>query len=281
MKSTKKAARVTGVGLGVAAAGLTIAGALASVAPAATAAARAPVASAATAKIAAAPPGTAGNTHTVVPPYTVPTRTLKYGMSGSDVKALQQRLGGLKYYPGSANGTFGVDTLEAVWAFQEIQGLPVNGEVDAATGNALVKPKAYKAHYPNGGSERVEVNLGTRVMILYRGGQVALISHISSGGGYYYDCGAYGCAQAITPTGNYRTTGYIAGWVQVPLGEMYNPVFFIGTVYAIHGEPTYGPTGGGVPLNPASHGCVRIPYDIAQFFPTLVKTQGTPVYVYS
>ncbi|HEY6786446.1 MAG TPA: L,D-transpeptidase, partial [Trebonia sp.] len=110
---------------------------------------------------------------------------------------------------------------------------------------------------------------------------VALISHISSGGGYYYDCGAYGCARAITPTGNYHTTGYIGGWVQVPLGEMYNPVFFIGTVYAIHGEPTSGPTGGGVPLNPASHGCVRIPQDIAQFFHTLVKSVGTPVYVYS
>jgi lipoprotein-anchoring transpeptidase ErfK/SrfK len=62
---------------------------------------------------------------------------------------------------------------------------------------------------------------------------------------------------------------------------MYNPVFFIGTVFAIHGEPTYGPTGGGVPVNPVSHGCVRIPYDIAQFFHNLVTTPGTPVYVYS
>jgi lipoprotein-anchoring transpeptidase ErfK/SrfK len=60
--------------------------------------------------------------------------------------------------------------------------------------------------------------------------------------------------------------------VQVPLGEMYNPVFFIGTAYAIHGDTD-------VPLVPVSHGCVRIPMDVAQFFHALVATPGTPVYV--
>jgi lipoprotein-anchoring transpeptidase ErfK/SrfK len=62
------------------------------------------------------------------------------------------------------------------------------------------------------------------------------------------------------------------GWVQVPLGEMYNPVFFIGTAFAIHGE-TY------VPLAPVSHGCVRIPMDIAAFFHKLVHVPGEPVIV--
>ena len=63
------------------------------------------------------------------------------------------------------------------------------------------------------------------------------------------------------------------GWVQVPLGEMYNPVFFISTVFAIHGD-TY------VPVGPASHGCVRIPMDVAAFFYKMVKTPGTQVHVY-
>ena len=45
-------------------------------------------------------------------------------------------------------------------------------------------------------------------------------------------------------------------------------------------NPPLGPAGGGVPVNPVSHGCVRIPYDIAQFFHTLVKTPGTSVYIY-
>jgi lipoprotein-anchoring transpeptidase ErfK/SrfK len=115
------------------------------------------------------------------------------------------------------------------------------------------------------------------VLVVYKASAVALISHISAGGGYVYDGGAV----ARTPTGHFRTTVYLPGWITVPLGTMYNSVFFIGTSYAIHGEPTYGPNGGGVPLNPVSHGCVRIPYDIAQFFHTLVKTPGTPVYIYN
>ena len=62
------------------------------------------------------------------------------------------------------------------------------------------------------------------------------------------------------------------GRVRVPLGEMYNPVFFIGTLYAIHGDTD-------VPRHPASHGCVRIPMHIAAFFHSLVPTPGTPVYI--
>ena len=34
-----------------------------------------------------------------------------------------------------------------------------------------------------------------------------------------------------------------------------------------------------VPPQPVSHGCVRIPMDIAVFFHTLVPTPGTPVYI--
>jgi hypothetical protein len=269
-------ARAIGIAVGVAAASVTLAGALASGTPAA-----APAAPASTAAP-AAPAATAGTasttqlTRSVAAAYTAPARALKYGMTGSDVKALQQRLATLKYYPGSADGQFGAYTLEAVWAFQEVQGLPVNGVVGTATASALVHPRAYVPRYPRGGSTRVEVNLTTRVLVVYRANAVALISHISAGGGYVYGNGA----RAITPTGHFRTTYYIPGWITVPLGQMYNSVFFIGTVYAIHGEPTYGSSGGGVPLNPASHGCVRIPYDIAQFFHTLVPTPGTSVYIY-
>ncbi len=267
MNSAKRATRVTGAGLGVAAAGLTIAWAFGSVPPGAAARG-------------AAATGTA-LARSVAPPYAAPTRVLKYGVKGGDVKSLQERLAALKYYPGTADGIFGADTLEALWAFQEVQGVPVTGQVDAATAKALVVPHPYSPRHPSGGPLRVEVNLGTRVLVLYRAGEVALISHISSGGGYAYHCDDEGCARAITPTGDYRTTHYMAGLIKVPLGEMYNPVFFIRRAFAIHGEPAYGATGGDVPVNPVSHGCVRIPDDIAQFFPGLVKTPGTPVYVYS
>ena len=204
--------------------------------------------------------------------YVASARTLRYGMKGADVKALQQRLAALKYYPGAADGVFGQYTLEAVWAFQEVQRLGVDGVVGPATKYALVHPRGYPARYPSGGSLRVEVNLTTRVLVVYQSNRVALISHISAGGGYRY-CSSNGCGYAITPTGRFRTTVYMPGWITVPLGRMYNPVFFIGTVYAIHGSTS-------VPLAPASHGCVRIPMDIAAFVHYMVKTPGTPVYVY-
>lgn len=198
------------------------------------------------------------------------TRTMAYGSRGSDVRRLQHRLAELHYYPGPANGTFGSDTQEAVWAFQEVQGLPVTGSAGSATQRALRHPKAPRVLVRRGGATRVEVNLGRHYLVVYHHNHVVLVSHVSTGGGYYY-C-SRSCGYAITPTGNFRTTTFMPGWVRVPLGEMYNPVFFIGTAFAIHGD-TY------VPLAPASHGCVRIPMDVAAFFHRLVSSHGTPVYI--
>jgi len=136
---------------------------------------------------------------------------------------------------------------------------------------ALAHPRAPQALVPRGGANRIEVSLSREVLVLYHGNQVQLISHVSTGGHYYY-CSNGGCGYAVTPTGNFRTVVFMPGWVAVPLGEMYNPVFFIGTAFAIHGEPD-------VPLAPVSHGCVRIPMDIAAFFHTLVRVPGEPVYI--
>jgi lipoprotein-anchoring transpeptidase ErfK/SrfK len=204
--------------------------------------------------------------------YVPPSGTLSEGSSGAAVKALQQRLASLKYDPGTIDSHFGADTEDAVWAFQEINGVKVTGVIDAATKRALVHPRTYRSNDPRQNGNRIEVNQALEVLILYKKGQISLISHVSTGGGYWYNCGGGEC-QAITPNGNYRTDDYMSGWVTVPLGAMYNPVFFISTVYAIHGD-TY------VPVFPDSHGCVRLPMFIANFFHTLVKTPGTEVFIY-
>ena len=65
------------------------------------------------------------------------SQALGPGMSGPDVRELQQRLAALDYYPGPVDGQFGPDTLEAVWAFQEAQGLPAQDEVTSAMQRAL------------------------------------------------------------------------------------------------------------------------------------------------
>jgi peptidoglycan hydrolase-like protein with peptidoglycan-binding domain len=206
--------------------------------------------------------------------YAPPTRNLAPGMKGADVKAFQQRLWSLKYYLGKIDGQFGGDTQAALWAFQEINGIKVTGVVDAATKKALVHPKTYKSpSYAGKRATRVEVSQALEVLVLFKNNKISLISHVSSGGGYLYNCGSSGCSQAITPNGTYNTTVYMPGWVTVPLGAMYNPVFFISTVFAIHGD-TY------VPKGPASHGCVRIPMTTALIFHKQLKTPGTQVHVY-
>ncbi|HEY6312065.1 MAG TPA: L,D-transpeptidase family protein [Streptosporangiaceae bacterium] len=199
-------------------------------------------------------------------------RVVQLGSSSSSVRSLQRRLAALKYYPGPIDGQFGMDTQEAVWAFQEVQGLPGEDFVSSAMWRALAHPRAPRVLDRAAGRNRIEINLASEVLVLYHNNQVELISHVSTGGGYYYCSPGGGCGVAITPTGNFSTLSFYPGWIQVPLGEMYNSVFFIGTAFAIHGELD-------VPLAPVSHGCVRIPMDIAQFFHKLVKVPGTPVII--
>jgi lipoprotein-anchoring transpeptidase ErfK/SrfK len=221
---------------------------------------------------AAASPAAAGAP--VSATYVPPARILSLGMHGPAVRALQARLAALKYYPGVIDGKFGLDTLEAVWAFKEVQGYPINSAnqdvVSRATERALVHPRAPKVLAPRGGRMRIEVNLRNETLVLYKSNKVALVSHVSTGAGCLP---GQGCGW-ITPTGNYHALSFDPGWIQVPLGQMYNSVFFIGTVFAIHGE-----FDASVPFYPDSHGCVRLPFDIATFFHKLIRIPGTRIYI--
>jgi peptidoglycan hydrolase-like protein with peptidoglycan-binding domain len=205
--------------------------------------------------------------------YTPPKRNLSVGSKGKDVLALQKRLSALKYYPGAIDGELGGDTQAALWAFQEVNLIPETGTLDAATKKALVHPRTYRSpSYKGKKATRIEVTQAKEILVYFKNNKIWFISHVSSGGGYSY-CSKNGCSFAHTPNGTYTTGVFMPGWVHVALGEMYNPVFFISTVYAIHGD-TY------VPKGPASHGCVRIPMDAAAFFHKMVKTPGTQVHVY-
>ena len=213
--------------------------------------------------------------------YTPPKGPLNYGMRGPAVRRLQERLAYLHYYPGKVDGQFGQDTLEAVWAFKEVQGVQTAiapNNVTRAMKRALVHPRQPKVLKPKGGSWRIEVHLSLGYLVLYRHNVPELISHISPGGGYYYPCGgdpSATCGPAITPDGNYRAHWFAGGWLNVPLGRMYNPVFFIGANFAIHGDVP-------IPLQPASHGCVRIPVDVANVLYKQIRISpdgGTPIYI--
>ena len=209
--------------------------------------------------------------------YTAPPAVLRFGAHGPAIRSIQQRLNQLGYYAGPADGRYGNDLREAVWAFKEVQGLPMNAlsnsVITVAFRQALLHPRQPVSKYPNGGAGRIEINLHIQVLVLYRANQPHLILHISSGGGYYFCASASNCGNAVTPDGSYTALSYLPGTITVPLGFMRNPVFFIGTVYAIHGgEP--------VPWYPDSHGCVRIYDDAVEWFHNDVAIGSTPIYIF-
>lgn len=63
--------------------------------------------------------------------------TLRHGMRGPDVRALQERLAALGYPPGRIDGIFGDRTAAEVLAFQADHGLDVDGIVGRQTWAAL------------------------------------------------------------------------------------------------------------------------------------------------
>ena len=82
-----------------------------------------------------------------------PTKTLKNGSSGQEVKDLQEKLLKLGYYLGTwgADGDFGSCTEEAVRTFQKLHNLNEDGIVDSQTWTAiemaladLSKPQVYR-----------------------------------------------------------------------------------------------------------------------------------------
>jgi lipoprotein-anchoring transpeptidase ErfK/SrfK len=208
---------------------------------------------------------------------TAPRKTLKLGAKGKTVTWLQKRLTELGYRPGKADGQYGGTTLTAVWAFQKVNGIRPTSTIAKRTWQALESPKAPKVLVKNGKATRAEVNLTKQIMVLYVGGEAKLITHISSGSGVpYCETATWQgkeqrfCGSARTPTGNYRTTWRASGWHKSYLGQLYNPIFFNGGI-AFHGALS-------VPLYPASHGCVRMPMNVAEVLPGMLG-KGVPVYV--
>ena len=196
------------------------------------------------------------------------THSLHPGDRGPEVARLQRRLTALHYDPGKVTGRYGADTVPALWAFQKVNRIPPSSTVDDRTWAALRHPRRLRR--PTGVRDGVEVDLRRQLLFAYRDGRLALISHISSGGGYTYRCPGGRC-RAVTPTGDFAVYRVIHGWHRARLGRLYTPVYFDGG-YALHGSLN-------VPLRPVSHGCVRVPMHTAGLLPKIAGV-GTPVHVH-
>ncbi|MEZ5259500.1 MAG: L,D-transpeptidase family protein [Ilumatobacteraceae bacterium] len=220
-------------------------------------------------------------------PFSPISEPLGMGNAGTAVKNLQQRLIDLHFDPGPADGYFGEATRAAVWAYQKlVLGIPcedADGRVTPETWAGMHKPIEIIPKRPNATSTHLEVYLVSQTAVLFKDNEPELITHISSGSGEEWeeeitiDPGTPEneteepitkvlAGTSITPGGVYSFyRRYVKddGWRTGSLGRMYKPVYFNYGV-AVHGA-------GNVPNRPASHGCVRIPMHIAEYFPDLVR----------
>ena len=237
---------------------------------------------------------------TTVPAVGGPTHIsgpLAFGSSSSDVTTVQQRLTDLGFFVGPVDGEFGNLTQMAVWAFEK---LVMQVPRDDATGvvtdemwQFMQQPMQIQPRRRNTEGEstpnHTEVYLPEQVVVFYQNDQPVLISHMSSGTGGEWkeevtiDVGEYGnedgtapivrgeIGVSVTPGGVYSFDRMIEGVRQSALGGMWNPAYFNYGI-AIHGALN-------VPLEPASHGCIRVPMKVGELFHQFVAI-GDQVFVW-
>jgi hypothetical protein len=185
---------------------------------------------------------------------------LSLGTTSPAVSELARRLAALHYAVPSLASTFSDDLVQSVYAFQKVQGLERTGAVDAAFWTRLEQPRLPRPRYAEP-ANHLEIDKTHQVLYVVRGGEISLISPVSTAGiaGYY------------TPEGRFAIYRKVVGYDPSPLGVLLDPMYFVGG-YAIHGNPS-------VPPYPASHGCVRVPnFVIYRLFSS--EPYGETVFVY-
>ena len=239
---------------------------------------------------------------TTTAPKTTIAEPLSYGMAGPEVQRLQERLQALGFQPGPIDGQFGELTRMAIWAYEKlIMDVPfkeADGVVTPQMWLDLQDPLDLPARRPDAG-KHTEIYLPQQALVVYDGNTPLFISHISSGeleepGDDFtkgkewceevtIDPGELGnedgteplkkgvCGNAWTPGGTYEFNRKVEGTRKSRLGGMLNPVYFNYGI-AVHGAYQ-------VPLEPASHGCIRIPNLISETFYNLVGL-GEQVFVF-
>lgn len=249
--------------------------------------------------VASTPPTQAVVTEPAVAPVVTTdlSQTLSYGMAGADVEALQTRLKELGFEPGPVDGQYGSLTRMAVWAYKKLVLQIPRDEVDATVTNEMwqfmqgpirVEPRR---RWSDGEATRnhTEVYLPEQVVVFFIDDEPVLISHMASGTGQEWkevvtiDVGEYGNVDgpepiergeigvSITPGGVFTYDRFVEGIRESALGSMYDPAYFNYGI-AIHGAMN-------VPLEPASHGCVRMPQTIGRIFHQFVA-KGDQVFVW-
>jgi peptidoglycan hydrolase-like protein with peptidoglycan-binding domain len=192
-------------------------------------------------------PGTGPSAPASPAPAQPKPQKLKIGAKGAEVEALQQRLTALGYWNGTADGSFGSLTQQAVFALQKAAGLGRDGVVGPKTQKALDQGVRPKARSTSG--RLVEIDLKRQLLMLVDDGEVTHVFNTATGSNqnYVYQGKTY---LADTPPGHFTVSRQIDGQRDGPLGPLWRPKYFNGGI-AVHGAPN-------VPPYPASHGCARL-----------------------
>jgi peptidoglycan hydrolase-like protein with peptidoglycan-binding domain len=221
------------------------------------------------------------------------TRTLTKGMAGDDVADLQERLSELGFWPGPVDGYYGDETRKSVWAYEklvlEVQSSAPSGQVTPGMWDDMQESFVIQPRRPNATPNHTEIYLPEQVLAVFEDNKPVMITHMASGTNEEWceevtiSPGEYGnedgeepivrgeCGKSFTPGGVFHFYREVEGVRQSALGGMWNPVY-LNYGIAVHGALN-------VPLQPASHGCIRIPLSISEDFLEISKL-GDQVFVF-
>ena len=184
------------------------------------------------------------------------------------VKEAERTLADMGYWTGTVDGLPDATTRAALISFQKWEGRPVTGQLTIDELEAIRTATTPKAR--DEGYEHVEVDLDRQVLLLVDDDGKVKVLPVSTGNGkeFFYEGQT---SIAYTPRGRFVVYEKGIGWENNVPGSMYYPNYISGGI-AIHGSLN-------VPIQPASHGCIRIPMFAAREVSKILKL-GTIVLVY-
>jgi len=216
------------------------------------------------------PPTTAAPAPTVAATTTTTADLLGPGRTGPEVSQLQLRLASLGYRPGPADGYLSAATTSAVLAFEKREGLPRDGIAGPVVLARLAEPTGAGPR-PGLPVPRIEVDIARQIAFVVLSDAIWTLNVSTGSGRTYEDPTTHATDVADTPVGSFRVERTVDGDVQAPLGTLHKPLYFY-KGWAVHGAAA-------VPAYPASHGCVRVSDDDADWLFPIVGV-GTAVVIY-
>ena len=189
-------------------------------------------------------------------------------LTAAQTREAERRLSDMGYWTGPVDGVFDSATRSALIAFQKWEGRPVAGQLTLDELEAIRTSTSPKAREP--GYAHVEVDVDRQVLLVVNEEGSVRVLPVSTGSGKpFVDEGQ--TSIAYTPRGRFIVYDKVVGWEKGPFRSMYYSNYISGGV-AIHGWST-------VPIQPESHGCIRIPVFAAREVSKLLPI-GTIVLVY-